>query len=1105
MSGTTSFPGGPKNDRADWGPTPLVAPADLNAGGGAVDAPDAEPKAAPSWQGRVMGQSVGGLQARLLADQARALADDLDGAAPGARPPAAERLSPGLREDLQALLDGDWASAPLVNAGREGVDAMPEALGDLLAKGGYKVVEGGQEVEKKLTKRQREEIISVLRQTATPEAARQLVRCLKENSQFGVSLVEDTVKALREMNPVGARAIADGWDGVDELDRERLIPLLASPEALAESDAPVHLAKLLAGAEPDLAVAAGQAVARAGDAAPPGLREVALAKLQDAALTHPSRDKRGDAADAAMMLVKYDPLNAANLDVIAALAKSKDANVLAAVVDSFEQGNVLASAALDPSKRAKVLATLQEFAGSLQGVKRRTDLVFDAIGRLGTPDALRYLQQQAGGKDAATRMEAIHGLVASGDPAAVDTVLRLAQKDPAPEVREAAAGSIAAAGLFGSTASKRANLAKLVEAEKTAAPELKKVLADAISNVEHSLASEPFVDFNSLAQAYGKADHAALADLLSRASAADARKFVEAIKPPTTLGAVLTQIRKSDPKAHARALDAFTFAASKAISLDGKIDAKDAASALYRDAVIEDLKGAPADVARAYAKRMLDHKRGAESHLYNGARMTANLLARAGTEGAIAGLLESGMAMQRPRGGHLAYDNDVRAIVDKLPPERVDRAAAMVLDDPKSAAVAKDNAALLFSRAGSAAGRKRGAEHFEAQVEAANKALAAEMPGLDAQMKPRAERLAKLYQLRDLDRNAPGSLSDAVRDEVRDRAHLTPDEKKRIAKEISKLEGEVRGIQEKREQLAGRAVLFLKDPEVGKALAQLPPERVTKLVEEATTGIGRTKAAKELADKLAHAVEKPEADALFKKVFEHVESAKDKGLKILEHLAPEMILKGEKVLMKGMSRLMGLQRAEQLEELSKAIETLRTGSAAEKKLAEKTIEKLGFKSVLNNVEVAFKGIGTVLTLVELAKDPSFQKAMESVKSASEFTETFMKYVSKSEKAARYAKMAGGAAAVAGAVIAYGEMQDSLKRDDKAGAVFDYIDMAGNVMIAGGTLADLTVVGTVIGVPLQIAGGAVKFIGAAGKWLFGDTDDEKRLKALAEDLGYGVED
>ena len=66
-----------------------------------------------------------------------------------------------------------------------------------------------------------------------------------------------------------------------------------------------------------------------------------------------------------------------------------------------------------------------------------------------------------------------------------------------------------------------------------------------------------------------------------------------------------------------------------------------------------------------------------------------------------------------------------------------------------------------------------------------------------------------------------------------------------------------------------------------------------------------------------------------------------------------------------------------------------------------------------------------------------------------------------------------------------------------GTVSDFLSVAGGLAVLGGPAADATVVGSVIGVPLQAIGGILLGAGALGKWVFGDSEEEKELKHFAE--------
>ncbi|HVY62327.1 MAG TPA: HEAT repeat domain-containing protein, partial [Planctomycetota bacterium] len=724
-------------------------------------------------------------------------------------------------------------------------------------------------------------------------------------------------------------------------------------------------------------------------------------------------------------------------------------------------------------------------------------------GRLGSPAARGYLMDLAKSKDPAARKEAIQGLLASGDPGALDELLRLAQSDKSADVRKLAREALPAAGLFGTAAERRANAAKLKEAAPKAPAELKKAIADTIANLETDLPAGPAADLNALAAAWSATppDTETLAKLLESAAPGDVAKLDKMLRGQgKSLSTVLEALRTGSPAGYAKVMDAFTAAAA---------DMPDERGDVYRGALVDHLKGAPADAVRAYAARNVVQPNGGSTEtIARRSEAAAMVLARAGSGGsdaAVGALLEFGVLS---RGGDgWAETPAVRALLDKIPADRIDRIADVVSKTSTSAA-AKDNAALLEARAGTAAGKKAAAAYFETEIAAKNRALAAEGPKIDQEIAEREKRLQDYLRMGSLsvswgdpavEGTIIGDIENTVSDigyEIRGKAHLPDSELKRLEQAIAGEESKIRELKARKEKLAADATQLLQAPEVGKVLATLPAERVRALVEGATNGISGTEAGRMFAKSLEEGAEKPEEHPLWQKVFEGTNKGRETAMKILEHVAPELILEGEKAVQKGMGKLLGLDRAADVAKLEDAVDKMKYGTKAEREEAEKVLDGMGLKSYVNKLDALFSAVDLAIGLKELVEDPTARKAIESAKSTADLVKKLGPWISKSARMAKFVKAAGGVSKAAEAVIALLDTREDLTRGDLGGAAGDALDYVGAALLAADAIPGVD--------GLAIPGTVLVAAGKIVKITLGDTEQEKKLKALADKYGYKVE-
>jgi len=328
---------------------------------------------------------------------------------------------------------------------------------------------------------------------------------------------------------------------------------------------------------------------------------------------------------------------------------------------------------------------------------------------------------------------------------------------------------------------------------------------------------------------------------------------------------------------------------------------------------------------------------------------------------------------------------------------------------------------------------------------------------------------------------------------------LLPDDKKvQLMEQVGQQRSIVRSINQRIEGDAGALVKSLSNPSVRAQLAKLQPGEFQNLMEKVSTSLAGTKAGRQFAaNEIAHGIQDPQSDPLWKRVFSGSKETQGIALELVKNFAPDLALKGEKVLQTGLQRALGLKDAGQLKQVEDALgvlaDTKGVGARAEK--AGKALEALGVRGGFNQVAGAFAAVSFVVGLNDLKNNPSARNALSSAKDATDIVALAGKLSPNLGKFSKFATFAGAAAPALGATVGYMDAWDSAKKGDVRGTFFDSLSVAGGVMGTAGLGLTATVAGSVVGAPLALAGAVVGGAGALGKLFFGESDAARIAREL----------
>ncbi|HVE87682.1 MAG TPA: hypothetical protein VND93_32715 [Myxococcales bacterium] len=344
--------------------------------------------------------------------------------------------------------------------------------------------------------------------------------------------------------------------------------------------------------------------------------------------------------------------------------------------------------------------------------------------------------------------------------------------------------------------------------------------------------------------------------------------------------------------------------------------------------------------------------------------------------------------------------------------------------------------------------------------------------------------LGKLEYLQTLSAKDPGLLSD--------------DRKVLLMERVGQQRSIIHAINGRIEKDAGALVKSLSDPAVRAQLAKLQPGEFDNLIKKISTSLAGTKAGRQFAaNEIAHGIQDPQSDPLWKRVFSGSKESQGTALELVKNFAPDLALKGEKVLHTALQRALGLKNAAQVTHVEDALEVLADtkGVGARAEHATKALEALGIKGGLNQVAGAFAAVSFVLGLNDLRSNPSARNALSSAKDTADLIAMAGKLSPKLAKFSKLTGFAGSAAPAIGAAVGYMDAWDSAKKGDMRGTFFDSLSVAGGVMGTAGLGLTATVAGSVVGAPLALAGAVVGGVGALGKLFFGESDAARIARQL----------
>ncbi len=1065
MSGITG-PGGAGANKVDESTEVHLDPA--------VGAPPpSEPLAAPPppRPARPLGQGTAGIAASVIANRAQSSFTAPTGApANRAGKTAYDRLPPEAKKALDDFRTGDdWGGdVVLENLIRSGAPDVAEAVADLL-------------LAPDADASRAQGILLMLERSHSATGAKQLVRIALKFNDDAVS--DKTLEALGRMGETGYRAVADRLaTGKDDPRLGRLLPIVRNEAAASDPRVQTALLEAASAKDPDVAVAAARvlsdAVHYAQGADGIAFRHSALALMTRLARESKDPKVREAGGWAVFNMVQSDPGDPANLEALHRLAASSDPKVAHAVSESYATAGLMSAVNDDPALAAKALADLKKAAATLKG---SPDVArpYAAMALIASKDARKHVLAQLDSKDPKVRAAAAHG-VGQSDPGMVETLLAKAAKDPSKEVRAAALNGIRSLFDAGTEADQITVHAKLRNALKTATGEMKTAIEETLDTLKSNIVN-PYIDrhhgspppvYDALVAAWDKKDMRALGEALVGVNRGEIKLFLGELPPGTTLSSILDDLRKSQPDVYKKVVDSFADQVSAQHEL---VDVGPAEVAPFRDALVDHFKKTDVAAVREFAERNL-----ARPKLYTAdpQRGAVDVLIAVGDDRSLQALLQYGPSATK------GVQKEIKDLITaKRPADQVVRVAQpMLWAGGPGVSDVKEMAASALVRAGGKEGKIAAAPYYKASLAAKQTALDTYVKGTEATLK---ENMAKLTELAGMDAGLNWYPN-----------ILTEKGWEKYLAEKKALKSGMEDILQQREKLAGAITDTLENPDVQAALGTLPDAEYAEVLDKATEGIAGTREGHLFVQKqIVPALEK-DSKSPFARAFGTADKVREKSLKLISKFAPSLAVHGDKYVLLGMQKVLGVDNKKAVEQLENALLDLQSGDPAAKKRAGEVVEKLGVKSAVNVLNTTFATITAVLAIQELAKDPSLSKALGAAKDTAGAVEALAKLAGPNNPHfQKLAKYAGGAGAAAGAVIGVYDATKAYDRKDVPGVV------SGALAAAGGTMQVLALAGVAELAPIAPVVIAASLVVGT----FKDSDMEEKVKEIAGKYGYEWQD
>jgi hypothetical protein len=901
-------------------------------------------------------------------------------------------------------------------------------------------------------------------------------------------LADAARERLLSLGAAGMDAAVAAWPSLGAAGRRALLPLLGSEAGAAHPGASALLLEASGDKDPRVASRAAQFLSLAAQAegAPPSFRAEAARRLAASAAGHADPVAREEAAKHLFALVRARPGEPAVLETLSTLAKVPDGRVARWAAEAYGDPEVAAVVNGDADLQARALADLRTLEKTVSHAF--SDAVYGAMGRIASKPARERLLEVATGPNASARAAAMAGL--AHDPSTADALIQAALSDRSDIVREAATAALHGLADAATTEGARADLyARLRAASGKAEGPAKEALDATAAEVAKRLGGDhPAFSLDRL-EALTKAyeakplDAAALSKALAYASPAALKAFeAQLARDGKKLDEVLVLLREKDPEGYAGVLESFTELAN--LRHTGAKPGKELDR--YRDVLVAHLKAHP-EAVDDYARRNLEPR---GNRYYPDPRVaTVEVLSALDDDKARAALVRHGT--QADEGTREA----IHAALAKRPPAEVQRIAGARMKDASLPEADRDFAARVLVRSGGPEGKRMAGAHWGAIAKTRVGELSRYVDARKGGVESMRRELNDLHRLRLLHQYGHGK--------------LTPEAFASLERDIARTQDALWRVAAETEKRAAAVEAMLSDPDIAAGIAALPPDEAKKIVSDGVRSmVGTASGQRFFESAVAPAIADPAAGGLVVELLKGADPFKDLAAEVVGHFAPQVAARGEAFASLAMRRMAGkggqaLSKAD-FEAVEKALLVLGDEKASEaaKAAARSTLDAKGIKgSFLEKLGGAWSGIQLAIGLQELVKDPSFKNALSAADNAAGFAEAVSKIVEKSPSLSKHWKSAAAFGKVAGAaagVFQFGastlEMYESAGRKDLGGMIGDLAQAGGGLFLAAGVaFPPFAVVGVIL-----TAGGTV------GKWIWGDSEEEKRLKSLADKYGYDYE-
>ncbi|MFH1807813.1 MAG: hypothetical protein ABIJ09_03655 [Pseudomonadota bacterium] len=286
----------------------------------------------------------------------------------------------------------------------------------------------------------------------------------------------------------------------------------------------------------------------------------------------------------------------------------------------------------------------------------------------------------------------------------------------------------------------------------------------------------------------------------------------------------------------------------------------------------------------------------------------------------------------------------------------------------------------------------------------------------------------------------------------------------------------------------------LEDTEVQATLEQLPTAERDAIEHAAHKALAQTNEGTKFFDAhIAPALE-GKGKGYFQRLFTGSNKTANLSLQAMELWSSRIALKGGveayNLLRGGLSQALAL-RPQDIPVVEQALGILSSKGekAARTFLARQAPELRKVADVLDRTATCFGSVAGAIAAVDLVQNPDLRNALAAASGSKDIAGVLSTL--KVPGTAAYLKVIGKVARPLDAIVGGLDAYSAWKREDVGGVIGNGMTCAGGALATAGAICSSSIVGSPVGVPLMLVGGAVSGAGMLLDWIFGDSAEEKQ--------------